>query len=253
MVSVLDRLRGLYLPFAVVIPALLTGSDPSQTGGPTKRYCTAMTSVIPAPDLEILHRVDKGTAGLSFKSSMKSSLLQGSLLNLLAKLIGAKKIIEIGTFTGYTAAAMAFALPDHPDSKLITYDIDPNVVRIGTDAWKSTPLENKIETRISDVLKDVEAGKIQPESIDIVFIDANKKQYADYWEMALKILRPGGLVIVDNTLWSGTVITPNVLIPCAREINNFNTMAKNDPRVDTLMLPLFDGLTIARKKTSLAA
>jgi O-methyltransferase len=210
-----------------------------------------MTNVIDSENLTTLHSIDNGTAKLSrLKSPMKSSLLQGNLLSLLVKLIGARKILEIGTFTGYTATAMASALPDDSHSKLITYDIDPNVVKIGENAWKGTPLESKIETRIGNVLQDFVEGKFQPESIDIVFIDANKKQYADYWDMALSILRPGGLIIVDNTLWSGTVITPNLIIPCAREINNFNIKAKNDSRVDTLMLPLFDGLTIARKKTS---
>ena len=237
----------------IAIPAIITGSSPDQVSGLVTRYCAGNTNVFRKSTIEDLHRVDAHTKTLShFKAPMKSSQLQASLLYLLAKLMNAKSIVEIGTFTGYTATALAAALPNDGESKLITYDIDPQVVSFAKGIWSKHG--TKIDSRIGDILEDFRNHRFQEGSVDMIFIDAgNKDCYKEYYEMALKILRPGGIVVIDNSLWTGSVITPIPFIPYSRELNDLNRSLAKDERVEVVQLPLFDGLTIARKKTSLAA
>lgn len=172
---------------------------------------------------------------------------QGQLLALLVKLIGARRTLDVGTFTGYSALAVALALP--PDGRVIACDIDPKPVLLGKQFWRSAGVENKIEVRLAPALETLEnLLATSKENFDFIFIDADKIHYDDYYEKSLLLVRKGGVIAIDNVLWGGRVIDDSNHSPSTEILRTFNQKLAQDSRVDISMIPLGDGLTVARKR-----
>ncbi|MBU4633737.1 class I SAM-dependent methyltransferase [Pseudomonas chlororaphis] len=173
---------------------------------------------------------------------------QGQFLALLVKLIGARRLLEVGTFTGYSALSMAAALPD--DGQLICCDIPGDYNATARRYWQEAGVAGRIELRLAPALKTL--AKIEQEEgeggFDLVFIDADKANYSAYLESALRLLRVGGLAVFDNMLWSGRVLEENPQSEDTRAIQALNRALKDDSRVDLSLLPLGDGLTLCRKR-----
>ncbi|NNB44095.1 class I SAM-dependent methyltransferase [Pseudomonas chlororaphis] len=173
---------------------------------------------------------------------------QGQFLALLIKLIGARRVLEVGTFTGYSALSMAAALPE--DGQLICCDILGDYNATARRYWQEACVAGRIELRLAPALETL--ASIEREEgeggFDLVFIDADKANYPAYLESALRLLRVGGLAVFDNTLWSGRVLEENPQSEDTRAIQALNRALKDDPRVDLSLLPLGDGLTLCRKR-----
>ncbi|MEB0045335.1 MULTISPECIES: class I SAM-dependent methyltransferase [unclassified Pseudomonas] len=170
---------------------------------------------------------------------------QGQFLALLVKLTGARRLLEVGTFTGYSALCMAAALPD--DGSLICCDIAGDYNAIALRYWQEAGLDGRIELRLAPAL-DTLATLETLGSFDLIFIDADKANYPCYLEHALRLLRVGGLAVFDNTLWSGRVLETHPDSADTRAIQALNLALKDDARVDLSLLPLGDGLTLCRKR-----
>lgn len=170
---------------------------------------------------------------------------QGQFLALLVKLTGARRLLEIGTFTGYSALCMAAALPE--EGALICCDIPGDYNAIALRYWQEAGLAERIDLRLAPALETL-AQLDQPGAFDLIFIDADKANYPSYLEHALRLLRVGGLAIFDNTLWSGRVLESNPESADTRAIQTLNRALKDDGRVDLSLLPIGDGLTLCRKR-----
>ena len=173
---------------------------------------------------------------------------QGQFMALLVELLGARNIIEIGTFTGYSALCLAQAMP--ADGRLVCCDVSREWTAIGLDFWSRAGVREKIELRIApalqtlnDLLRSGEAGRF-----DMAFIDADKTNYRNYYERCLELLRPGGLLMFDNVLWGGAVADPNDLDEDTRALRELNSMLHQDERVGISLVPIGDGLTLAHKR-----
>lgn len=173
---------------------------------------------------------------------------QGQFLALLIKLTGARRVIEVGTFTGYSALCMAAALPD--DGQLICCDIIGDYNATARRYWQEAGLGERIELCLAPALQTLAQIEQQGQggSFDLIFIDADKANYPAYLESALRLLRSGGLAVFDNTLWSGRVLELQPESADTRAIQALNLALKDDPRVDLSLLPLGDGLTLCRKR-----
>ena len=169
-------------------------------------------------------------------------------MSLLIKLMGVKRAIEIGTFTGYSSICVATAMPE--DGKLICCDISPQWTSIAEKYWALAKLEEKIDLHTQPAQQTLQMllDDGAENSFDFIFIDADKQNYITYYEMALRLLRKGGIVAVDNTLWSGAVADPDNIEPGTRAIRRFNDMVKEDKRVSTSLLTIGDGLTLILKE-----
>ena len=195
----------------------------------------------------LLQQLREETANIEY-AVMQISPEQGQFMSLLIKLIAAKRAIEIGTFTGYSSICVASAMPD--DGKLICCDISPQWTAIAEKYWALAKLEDKIELYTQPAEKTLQMllDEGAEKSFDFVFIDADKQNYIMYYEMALLLLRKGGIIAVDNTLWSGAVADPENMEPGTRAIRRFNEMIKEDNRVSTSLLTIGDGLTLILKE-----
>src|SRR3990167_3481680 len=173
---------------------------------------------------------------------------QGQFMELIARLIGARRIIEIGTFTGYSSICLARALPD--DGQLLCCDIDEHWTGIAQRYWEEAGLSHRIHLRLAPALDTLDAllRDGQHKSFDLVFIDADKENYDAYYEHSLQLLRPGGLIIFDNMLWSGRVADESVQDIDTAALRALNLKLKGDQRVDISLLPMADGITLARKR-----
>jgi caffeoyl-CoA O-methyltransferase len=169
-----------------------------------------------------------------------SSELAGGLLKFLVASLRAKRVLEIGMFTGFSALMMASALPD--DGELVTCDINPRVEKVARRFFARSPHGRKIRVRMGEALQTLAALE---GSFDLVFIDADKESYIAYYERALELLSPGGIIAVDNTLWYGRVMAPQD--ESDRAIDAFNRHVVNDPRVEVIVLTVRDGLSLIRK------
>jgi predicted O-methyltransferase YrrM len=191
----------------------------------------------------ILKELRLETARLS-EAGMQIGPEQGAFMNLLVKLMDARRILEIGTFTGYSALAMALGT----NARLTCADVSAEWTAIGRRHWKKAGVENRIELFL-DGGDAVIARLLQSEAgnIDLVFVDADKTGYDRYYEGALKLLRPGGLVLIDNTLWGGEVADPRKSDGDLDAIRALNSKIVADTRVEFCLVPICDGLTMARK------
>ena len=192
-------------------------------------------------------RLRDATSALS-NAGMQISVEQGEFMHLLIKLIGAKKCLEVGTFTGYSALITAEALPE--GGKLVACDISAEYPAIGKPFWEEAGVADKIDLRIGPAVETLDALLASGEggTFDFAFVDADKTNYDAYYERALKLLRVGGLMGIDNTLWYGRVADPNENDPDTTALKTLNIKLHGDERVDLVQLPIGDGLTLARKR-----
>ncbi|MBK8176174.1 MAG: class I SAM-dependent methyltransferase [Rhodospirillales bacterium] len=195
----------------------------------------------------VLERLRAETATLP-GAGMQISPEQGQLMALLLKLSGARRVIEIGTFTGYSALVMALALPD--DGRIIACDVSEEWTAVARRYWAEAGIAGKIDLRIAPALETVRSliDDGQAGGFDFVFIDADKENIAAYYEAGLVLLRPGGLIAVDNTLWNGRVADPDVDDASTVAIRAFNARLRDDERVDLSLVPIGDGLSLARRR-----
>lgn len=176
-------------------------------------------------------------------SNMQIAPEQGQFMAFLLRTMGARRVLEVGTFTGYSTLVMAQALPE--DGKITTLDINPHTAELAQQFWSKAGQTHKIEQMIGpalDSLKQLEGP------YDLAFIDADKTSYDAYFEACLELLRPGGLLLLDNVLWSGRVADPESQDPDTQALRAINQKIHGDQRVDLSLLPLADGLTLARKR-----
>ena len=181
-------------------------------------------------------------------AGMQICVEQGHFMSLLIKLIGAKKCLEVGTFTGYSALMTAEALPD--GGKLVACDVSDEFTRVGKPFWERAGVSTKIDLRLGpgvETLDSLIAGG-EAGTFDFAFIDADKNNYDLYYERALILLRPGGLIGIDNTIWYGKVADPDVNDPDTAALKALNQKLHDDERIDLAMLPIGDGLTLCRKR-----
>jgi predicted O-methyltransferase YrrM len=179
---------------------------------------------------------------------MQISPEQGQFMALLARLTGARRCLEVGVFTGYSSLAVAMALPE--DGRIIACDVSEKWTSIARNYWRAAGLDHKIDLRLAPALETLD-GLIatgHAGSFDLAFIDADKTNYLAYYERALVLLRQGGLLLADNTLWSGKVADPEVSDADTVALRHFNESLHADSRVDLSLLPMGDGLTLARKR-----
>jgi len=197
-------------------------------------------------EVPVLRELRKATASVKW-SGMQIGADQGNLMALLVRLMGAKRCLEIGTYTGYSALAVALALP--ADGKIVCCDISEEFTSVGRPFWKKAGVDGKIDLRIGPALRTLD--EILPKGkgkFDFAFIDADKENYWKYYERCLELLRPGGLIAVDNVLWSGEVANPKTKDAMTVALREFNDKVHKDERVDIVMLPIGDGVTLALKR-----
>jgi O-methyltransferase len=191
---------------------------------------------------EILKELRLETAGLS-NAGMQIGPEQGAFMGLLVKLMGARRILEFGTFTGYSSLAMALAGAE----RIICADVSEDYTSVARRYWRKAGVDGRIELHLDGGAAVIQRLLARGEVIDLAFIDADKTGYDSYYEGALKLLRPGGLVLVDNTLWGGDVADPAKTDEDTKAIRALNDKIAADPRVEICMTPICDGLTMARK------
>jgi predicted O-methyltransferase YrrM len=173
---------------------------------------------------------------------------QGQFMALLVELIGARRVLEIGCFTGYSALAMALAMS--ADGRLITLEANPEPVEIARRAWQAAGVAERIEVRLGLAVDHLEQlrGEGGAETFDLAFIDADKKSYDRYYEDALRLVRPGGLILLDNMLWGGAVADPRNQDRQTLALRKLNAKLHRDQRITMSLLPLGDGLVVARRR-----
>ena len=174
---------------------------------------------------------------------MQISISQSQFLHLIIKIANIKKVLEIGTFTGLSTLSMALALSD--DGKIIALDKNNETNKVATDFFKKANQEQKIKTLIKPALESLD--EIKNEKFDLVFIDADKTNYIEYYERSLKLLNKNGLIIIDNVLWYGEVVNQNNTDKFTKNIKEFNNHISKDERIEKLIVPLGDGMTVCRK------
>jgi caffeoyl-CoA O-methyltransferase len=201
-------------------------------------YAAAHTTPMPPLLQELTSRTEEE---FGERAGMLSGQLAGSLLQFLVAMSGARRVLEIGMFTGFSAQMMAAALPE--DGRIVTCDVDPKAIGLAKEFYARGPHAGKIEVREGpalETLKTLEAG-----SFDFIFIDADKGNYGNYYEAALPLLAPGGTIAVDNVLWSGRVLDPKE--DDDRAIVAFNERVRNDARVRCVLLTVRDGVMLIRR------
>ncbi|AWN73338.1 TPA: class I SAM-dependent methyltransferase [Legionella anisa] len=179
-------------------------------------------------------------------ANMQVAPEQAQFMQLLLRLIHAKNVLELGTFTGYSALAMSLMLPD--DGRLITCDINAEWTSKAHPFWKEAKQDHKIELRLGRALDTLHAliSEGWEQKFDFIFIDADKTNYVNYYELALKLIQPQGLIAIDNIFWDGKVIDENETGGQTREIKKLNELIKNDQRVFISLLPIADGLFLVQ-------
>lgn len=192
-----------------------------------------------------LYQLYRDTNIYQVRSHMASGHLQGKVLRMLVQMIRPHRILEIGTYTGYSALCMASALAEN--GRIVTYEINDELEDFTRLRLERSPWAHVIDFRIGNVLQDLP----QEELFDLIFIDGNKRQYLDYYELSLRHLRPRGYIFADNTLWDGHVIDPTYDHDSQTQgIRQFNDFVAHDKRVEKVILPLRDGLTLIRLVTT---
>jgi caffeoyl-CoA O-methyltransferase len=196
------------------------------------------------PPDDVQRRLIDETAGLGAIAGMQIAPEQGAFMTILTRAIGAKRAVEVGTFTGYSALAIARGLPD--DGHLLCCDVSEEWTAIGRRHWDAAGVGAKIELRLGPAVETL-ASLPEDESIDLAFIDADKPNYPNYYEALLPRLRTNGLILVDNVLWGGRIVDADG-DENTKALQAFNDLVAADDRVDAVMLPISDGLTILLKR-----
>ncbi|KRH98075.1 class I SAM-dependent methyltransferase [Cylindrospermopsis sp. CR12] len=197
-------------------------------------------------EVEILSELRQETAKLPM-SIMQISPEQGQFMALLIKILGAKKTLDIGVFTGYSSLVVALSLPD--DGKIIACDISEEYTSMARIYWQRAGVADKIDLQLAPALETLDKLLVAGEAgtFDFAFIDADKANYENYYERSLELIRPGGLIAVDNVLWSGRVADPEIQDNQTSKIRAFNQKVHQDSRITLSLVPIADGLTLARK------
>ncbi|GAB4033071.1 O-methyltransferase [Spirosoma gilvum] len=205
---------------------------------------TAYAEALTSPESELLHRLNRNTRAHIMAPRMLSGHLQGRFLSMISWMIRPRRILELGTYTGYSALCLAEGLAD--DGKLITIDQNEELEDFARSYWQQSPYHHKIDFRVglaADILPTLN------ETFDLVFIDADKRANSTYFDLIFDKLRPGGFLLVDNVLWSGKVVEtvkPSDLDTAA--VLAFNQKIQDDPRVENVLLPVRDGMMMIRKR-----
>ena len=196
---------------------------------------------------EVLRQLREETARHPY-GGMQIAPEQGQFMALLVEITGARKLLEIGVFTGYSSTRLALALP--PDGRLTALDISVEYTAMARRYWALAGVSDRIDLRLGPALETLEAlvGEGAGNSYDLAFIDADKTNYDGYYEYALQLLRPGGLLLIDNVLWGGKVADPAIDDAATAVIRALNAKIHQDTRVTAVLLPLADGLMLARKR-----
>jgi caffeoyl-CoA O-methyltransferase len=194
------------------------------------------------PESELLQRINRETHLKVLMPRMLSGHYQGRVLSMLSKLVNPKRILEVGTFTGYATLCLAEGL--QPDGKLYTLDVNVELEDMVRRNFADSPYEQQIVYQLGDAMQNI---PLLDEVFDLVFIDADKKNNGSYYDLVIDKVRPGGLIIVDNVLWSGKVLS-NQQDKDTKNIITFNDKIAKDPQVEKLILPVRDGLFVIRKK-----
>jgi predicted O-methyltransferase YrrM len=196
---------------------------------------------------EILRQLREETAKLPM-AGMQVAPEQGQFMALLVRLTGARSYLEIGTFTGYSTLAVALALP--PDGRILACDVNPETTEMAQRYWATAGVAPKIELRLAPALETLDKLLSQGQAgrFDLAFIDADKANYDGYYERTLRLVRPGGLIMLDNVLWSGAVVDPKKNDADTTALRALNKKMHGDERVDLSLLPVADGVTLARKR-----
>ena len=201
---------------------------------------------ISVKESEILRELREETAQMEY-SAMQISPEQGAFMSFLVELIQAKRTLEIGVFTGYSALVVAMALSE--DGIVTACDVSEEWANVGMKYWKKAQVEDKIDLRIAPALKTLDQllSEGKQGTYDFSFIDADKIEYQGYFDKSLELLRIGGLIAIDNVLWGGSVIDDSIQDSSTKAIREFNENLSSDPRVSISMVPIGDGLTLACK------
>ena len=198
-------------------------------------------------ETDLQRRLREETATLSM-ARMQISPEQGQFMALIARLTGARRCLEVGVFTGYSSLAVALALPD--DGRIVACDVSEEWTAIARRYWAAAGVADRIDLRLAPAIDTLDAliAAGDAGTYDLAFIDADKTSYLAYYERALVLLRPGGLLMTDNTLWSGRVADPEVGDADTVALRHYNEHLHRDSRVDLSLVPIGDGLTLARKR-----
>jgi len=193
----------------------------------------------------LLKELAEETSKLGRVSQMQVSAEEGTLMGILVRALGVRSAVEVGTFTGYSSLCVARALP--PEGRLLCCDVNAEWTAIARRYWERAGVADKITLRLGPALETLRSLAATTR-FDFAFIDADKTNYRNYYEECLKRMRSDGLILIDNVLWSGRVIDPSDSSDDTRAIREFNDFIAGDERVEAVMIPVADGLTIARKK-----
>ncbi|HEX3827614.1 MAG TPA: class I SAM-dependent methyltransferase [Sporichthyaceae bacterium] len=199
------------------------------------------------PPDELLRDLAEYTAGLGQLGRMQISPEQGTFMGMLAQLIRPQFAVEVGTFTGYSAICVARALA--PGGRLLCCDISEEWTKVARDYWERAHLADRIELRLAPAAQTLRALPEHPH-VDLAFIDADKRGYADYWAELVPRMRPGGVILVDNVLWSGRIVEETDTDPDTIALREFGELVRADARVEHVLVPIGDGLTMARRTGS---
>lgn len=182
------------------------------------------------------------------RSSMQIAPEQGAVLGLLVELLGARRCLEIGTFTGYSSLAVALALPD--DGRIVCCDVSDEYTSVARRYWAEAGVADRVELRLGPGVATLDAllAEGSASGFDLAFIDADKSSYPAYWERCVELVRPGGVIAIDNVLWGGSVADPAADDESTRVIRRTNELVAADPRVRHVLLPVGDGMMVARKR-----
>ena len=194
---------------------------------------------------DVLEQLRADTAALGSASGMQIGPDEGQLLTVLTGLVGARKAVEVGTFTGYSSLCIARGLAE--GGRLLCCDVSEEWTALARSAWEAAGVADRIDLRIAPALETLRSLPSDPD-IDLVFIDADKPGYADYWQELVPRVRPGGVLLADNVLWSGRVVAEDPDDKNGQALRAFNDMVAGDDRVEAVVLTAFDGLTIARRR-----
>jgi predicted O-methyltransferase YrrM len=194
---------------------------------------------------DILRRLREETAAHP-RAGLQIPPDQGQLMGMIVRLTGARRCLEIGVFTGYSSLAVALALP--PDGELVALDVSEEYTDVARRYWAEAGVADLVRLHLAPALETLGRLVAAGETFDLAFIDADKANYPAYFEQALALLRPGGVILIDNVLFHGRVIDPEAKDPDTEAIRQLNASLHHDERIDLALIPIGDGVTIARKR-----